>query len=85
MRNRDAFLAQIEGLTVDDDPAQGIIDGRSFSHPDLRLQFVVPTGYLMQNGTSAVTIEGSAGKAQFSGGGYTGDARQLFAAACCTN
>lgn len=72
IRNRDAFLAQIEGLTVDDDPAQGVIEGRSFSHPDLQLQFVVPTGYLMQNSTSAVTIEGSAGKAQFSGGGYTG-------------
>jgi predicted Zn-dependent protease len=72
LRNRDAFLAQIEGLTVDDDPAQGVIEGRSFSHPDLRLQFVVPTGYLMQNSTSAVSIEGSAGKAQFSGGGYTG-------------
>lgn len=72
IRNRDAFLAQIEGLTVDDDPAQGVIEGRNFSHPDLQLQFVVPTGYLMQNSTSAVTIEGSAGKAQFSGGGYTG-------------
>ena len=72
LRNRDAFLAQIEGLTVDDDPAQGVIEGRSFSHPDLRLQFVVPTGYLMQNSASAVSIEGSAGKAQFSGGGYTG-------------
>ncbi len=72
MRNRDAFLAQIEGLTVDDDPAQGVIEGRTFSHPDLRLQFVVPTGYLMQNGASAVSIEGSAGKAQFGGGGYTG-------------
>jgi len=72
LRNRDAFLAQIEGLTVDDDPAQGVIEGRTFSHPDLRLQFVVPTGYLMQNSTSAVSIEGSAGKAQFSGGSYTG-------------
>lgn len=72
LRNRDAFLDQIEGLTVDDDPAQGIIEGRSFTHPDLKLQFVVPTGYLMQNSTSAVSIEGSAGKAQFSGGGYNG-------------
>lgn len=72
MRNRDVYLAQIEGLTVDDDPAQGIIEGRSFTHPDLKLQFVVPTGYLMQNSASAVTIEGSAGKAQFSGGGYSG-------------
>ena len=75
LRNRDQFLAQIEGLTVDDDPAQGIIEGRNFIHPDLRLRFTVPTGYLMQNSTSAVSIEGgTAGKAQFGGGsGYTGD------------
>lgn len=74
IRNRDEFLAQIEGLTVDDDPAQGIIEGRNFIHPDLRLRFTVPTGYLMQNSASAVSIEGSAGKAQFGGGsGYTGD------------
>jgi predicted Zn-dependent protease len=30
------------------------------------------TGYRMQNGTYAVTISGSAGKAQFSGGRYSG-------------
>jgi len=68
LRNREAFLNQLEGLTIDDDPAQGIIDGPSFTHPDLRIQFRVPTGYLMSNGTDAVTISGSAGKAQFSGG-----------------
>jgi predicted Zn-dependent protease len=72
LRNRDVFLGQIEGLYVDDDPAQGIIDGRSFIHPDLRMQFVVPVGYQMQNSTHAVTIAGSAGQAQFSGGRYSG-------------
>jgi predicted Zn-dependent protease len=72
LRNRDAFLNQLEGITVDDDPAQGIIDGPVFTHPDLRIQFRVPTGYLMSNGTHAVTISGSAGKAQFSGGAATG-------------
>lgn len=72
LRNRDGFLAQLDGVIVDDDPEQGIIDGRSFVHPDLRLQFVVPTGYLMQNGTRAVSIQGSGGQAQFSGGRYTG-------------
>ena len=71
-RNRDTFLAQIDGVYVDDDPAQGVIDGPVFTHPDLRIQFQVPQGYLMQNGTSAVTISGSAGKAQFSGGRYSG-------------
>lgn len=72
VRNRDAFLAQVEGVMVDDDPAQGVIEGRSFTHPDLRLQFSVPVGYLMQNSTSAVSIQGSAGQAEFSGGHYNG-------------
>ena len=73
LRNRDQFLAQLEGVYVDDDPAHGVIDGRSFTHPDLRFQFAVPTGYLMQNGTRAVTISGSAGQAQFSTGRFNGD------------
>src|SRR5207248_10334150 len=72
VRNRDIFLSELEGITVDDDPAQGIIDGPTFTHPDLRIQFSVPPGYLMSNGTYAVTISGSAGKAQFSGGRYSG-------------
>jgi predicted Zn-dependent protease len=73
LRNRDAFLAQLDGVVVDDDPAQGVIDGRTFTHPDLRLQFSVPAGYQMQNGASAVTIAGSAGQAQFSTGPFNGD------------
>lgn len=72
MRNRDQFLAQLDGVFVDDDPAQGVIEGRTFTHPDLRIQFAVAPGYLMQNSTRAVTIKGSAGHAQFSGGRYSG-------------
>ena len=72
LHNRDAFLSELEGIYVDDDPAQGIIDGPVFTHPDLRIQFKVPTGYLMSNGTFAVTISGSGGKAQFTGGRYSG-------------
>lgn len=72
IRNRDTFLSEIEGIYVDDDPAQGIIDGATFTHPDLRIQFSVPQGYLMSNGTDAVTISGSAGKAQFRGGAFSG-------------
>ena len=72
VHDRDTYLNEIEGLYVDDDPAQGVIDGPTFTHPDLRIQFRVPTGYLMSNGAYAVTISGSAGKAQFSGGRYSG-------------
>ncbi|MFC7537408.1 M48 family metalloprotease [Sphingomonas sp. GCM10030256] len=76
LRNRDQFLNQLDGIVVDDDPAQGVIEGRNFTHPDLRLQFTVPTGYLMQNGTRAVSIEGAAGKAQFSTRQFNGDLDQ---------
>lgn len=78
-RNRDIFLKEIEGITVDDDPAQGIIDGRTFTHPDLRIQFSVPQGYLMSNGTDAVTVTGSAGKAQFRQGPPNLDEAVAFA------
>jgi predicted Zn-dependent protease len=70
--NRDRFLAQLDGAFVDDDPAQGVIDGRTFTHPDLRIGFTVPVGYLMDNGTESVSISGSAGEAEFSGGRYRG-------------
>ena len=72
VRNREQFLAQVDGMMVDDDPKQGIIDGRNFLHPDLRLRFTVPNGYGMQNGTRAVSIVGQQGQAQFSGGNFTG-------------
>jgi len=78
--NRDAFLDHVDGMFVDDDPEQGVIDGRSFSHPDLRIHFAVPVGYLMQNGTRAVSISGSAGKAQFGGGRYGGTLENYVAA-----
>jgi predicted Zn-dependent protease len=73
LRNRDQFLAQIDGLMVDDDPRQGVIEGRTFIHPDLRLRFAVPTGYGMQNGATAVSIVGQQGQAQFSTGQYNGN------------
>jgi len=76
LRNRDAYLAQIQGMIVDDDPKQGVIDGRIFTHPDLRLSFAVPTGYLMQNSTQAVSIQGSGGQAQFAGGRFNGSMDQ---------
>jgi predicted Zn-dependent protease len=73
VRNRDQFLAQLDGVLVDDDPRQGIVEGRDFLHPDLRLGFTVPQGYGIQNGVRAVSISGQNGQAQFSTGAYNGD------------
>lgn len=73
LRNRDAFLTAVNGVLYGDDPKQGVIEGSRFLHPDLRLGFTAPAGFAMQNGTSAVSISGSGGQAQFSGGAYNGD------------
>jgi predicted Zn-dependent protease len=82
--NRETFLSSISGLIYGDDPKQGVIDGRNFLHPDLRLAFQIPDGFYMVNGTRAVSIAGQSGKAQFSGGPYSGDldgyVRTAFAA-----
>lgn len=73
LRNRDAFLNALNGVTYGDDPKQGIITGTRFVHPDLRLGFTAPTGYVMLNGSDAVTVSGNGGKAQFSSAAYSGD------------
>ncbi len=72
-RNADAFLASVDGVLYGDDPVQGVVEGNEFLHPDLRLRFSVPNGYGMQNGTSAVTVSGNGGQAQFSTDAYNGD------------
>ncbi len=73
MVNRDAHLAAISGMIFDDDPAQGVVEGREFLHPDLRLAFTVPPGFGIQNGSRAVSVIGTSGQAQFSTAAFTGD------------
>jgi len=72
-RNRDAFLTRIDGITYGDAPEQGIVEGRQFIHPELRLAFTAPQGFYMVNGSRAVSINGQSGKAQFSTGRYDGN------------
>ena len=80
-RGADAFLAAVDGVLYGDDPAQGVVEGNEFLHPDLRLRFAVPNGYGMQNGTTAVMVSGNGGQAQFSTGTYSGDMNAYIAAA----
>src|SRR6478736_5350492 len=60
-----AALTRLDGLIYGDDPQQGMIEGNTFVHPDLKLTFSVPNGYYMINGTDAVSINGQGGQAQF--------------------
>ncbi|MEH3106720.1 MAG: M48 family metalloprotease [Sphingomonas fennica] len=82
-RNRDTYLAQIDGLVWGDDPKQGIVDGQTFRHPQLKIAFTAPAGFQMSNGADAVTVSGSGGQAQFGGGsgaaGLDQHIQQVFA------
>lgn len=71
--NRDMFLNGINGLTYGDDPAQGIVDGSRFTHPQLRLAFEAPNGFYLVNGTRSVAISGQSGKGEFSSATYSGN------------
>lgn len=81
--NRDTFLTRIDGLLYGDDPAQGVIEGSRFIHPELRLSFTAPQGFYMVNSARAVSINGQGGQGQLSLASYSGDlasyVRQQFA------
>ena len=73
MTNTDTFLSRIDGMTYGDDPAQGVVEGRQFIHPELRLAFTAPQGFYMINGTRAVSVNGQSGKAQLTLGQFNGN------------
>ncbi len=57
-RQRNAYLAAIDGLVFGDGPAQGYLRGRSFVHPDERFAFDPPPGYTVVNAPDVVAAEG---------------------------
>lgn len=63
MRARDIYLGKIDGLLYGDNPKQGLVRGRSFLHPTLRLAFEVPPGFRMVNGARRVAALGPDGAA----------------------
>ncbi|VWX51226.1 M48 family metalloprotease [Novosphingobium sp. 9U] len=73
LTNRDKFLAGIDGLTYDDDPHQGLVEGRKFTHPDLRVSFEAPDGFYLVNSTKSVSISGQSGKAEFGSAAFDGN------------
>ncbi len=80
-RKADTHMAAINGMLYGDDPAQGVVEGQDFLHPDIKMKFTAPTGFGMQNGTDAISINGNSGKAIFSQANFTGDRSAYVAAA----
>lgn len=57
-RDRDSFLAGIDGMLFGDTPEEGYIRGRTFLHPRLGVSFTVPEGFTIDNSAEAVTATG---------------------------
>ena len=63
------YLNQVDGLLYGDDPLQGYVQGRMFSHPEMRIRFRAPEGFSLTNTPRAVLIDGRDGtRGEFAGG-----------------
>jgi predicted Zn-dependent protease len=60
---RDAFVARLEGILLEEDPAEGVVREQTFLHPDLDLHLVFPEGWGVQNGKQAVGAQEPQGAA----------------------
>jgi predicted Zn-dependent protease len=66
--NRDVFLDAIDGMVYDDDPAQGIVQGRGFRHAGIGIAFDAPASFALQNTPEAVVgTSPAAGRFTFGG------------------
>ena len=57
-RDRDSFLAGVDGLLFGDTPDEGFVRGNTFLHPKLGVSFAVPANFVIDNSASAVTANG---------------------------
>lgn len=55
LQNRDEFLQNIDGLLFGSDPKEGILAGRTFSHPVQGFSFTIPAGFTVSNRPEALT------------------------------
>ncbi len=83
LRNADTFISNLDGLLYGDDPKEGIVQGNQFLHPVFKLGFTAPAGFSIENGTTAVSIVGQSGQAQFTATSFNGNlddyVRSVFA------
>ena len=54
--NQQQLFAQIDGIKIGEDPRQGFDENNIFYHPDMKFQFPIPQGWVIQNGTTEVQM-----------------------------
>ncbi len=60
-RDREGWLAALEGLSFGDDPADGTVRGRRYLNPALGLSFTAPEGIALESTREAVLGVGGSG------------------------
>jgi predicted Zn-dependent protease len=53
-RDRNEYLANLDGVIYGEDPSEGFARGRLFQHPKLGFTFIAPPGFSLDNTTQAV-------------------------------
>lgn len=53
-RDRDDYLASVNGMIYGEDPSEGFARGRRFLHPKLGFTFLAPAGFALDNTAQAV-------------------------------
>jgi predicted Zn-dependent protease len=64
--SREKYLQNLAGLILGTDPAEGVIDGSRFLHPDLDISLGFPAGWAISNTPAAVVAISPKGDARFS-------------------
>ncbi len=57
VRNQDDFLRRIDGLAFGDAVSEGVVRGRQFLQPDMRIALEFPDGWDVQNGSDQVVAQ----------------------------
>lgn len=60
-RNQEVYFNIIDSMPYGDDPKQGVIRGREFLHPTMKLKFTAPENYTLQNSSEAIMARGTGG------------------------
>src|SRR5947199_200257 len=56
-RDKDSYLASMDGLPYGEDPSEGYVRGRRFLHPQLAFTFTAPDRFTLENTAQAVLGE----------------------------
>jgi predicted Zn-dependent protease len=63
-RDRNSYLAALDGLTYGDDPSRGTLRGRTFIDPRIPIAFSAPEGFVLdRSATALVGVEPGSGRA----------------------